>query len=165
MKKLIKNIYYIGSFYKRMGIDLIYKIAQKMKDKNFYLYGERKLDKIPTNIKSADLKIFNFIKYREVPGKLKKADVLIMPHALDFVGYNSNVKDDISKFTIPIKMFEYLASGVPVFSSNLNALKEILIHKKNSIIVKNNKVEDWVNSIRDLDNNYRLKKRYLLMLI
>ena len=60
MKKLIKNIYYIGSFYKGMGIDLIYKIAQKMKDKIFYLYGARKLDKIPTNIKSADLKILNF---------------------------------------------------------------------------------------------------------
>lgn len=159
-KKIIKNIYYIGSFYKGRGINLILEIAKKMKKKNFLLFGKRKDDEYFYN-KLSNVKIYNYIKYNKVPNILAKADLLLMPHSINFVGIGSKKTDNIANFTSPIKMFEYLASGAPLMSSNLHVLKEILKHRKNSIIVKNNKSNEWIKAIKELESNFSLQKRII----
>ena len=55
-------------------------------------------------------------------------------------------------------MFEYLASGTPIIASNLPVLKEILIHNENSLIVRNNFINNWVKSINLIDRNLSLRK-------
>jgi glycosyltransferase involved in cell wall biosynthesis len=81
-----------------------------------------------------------------------------MPYALKNISIDTK-KVDTSKFASPIKMFEYLASGKPLISSNLPVLKEILINKNNCLIAKNNSAEEWVKSINFLDRNTLLKKK------
>jgi glycosyltransferase involved in cell wall biosynthesis len=159
LKSKIKNIMYVGSFFTGRGIELILKIASILKNKNFLLYGKRKNDFINykyNNLKN--VKIFNLIKYNKVPSKLVNADLLLMPYALKNISIDMK-KVDTSKFASPIKMFEYLASGKPLISSNLPVLKEILINKNNCLIAKNNSAEEWVKSINLLDRNTLLKKR------
>ena len=57
-----------------------------------------------------------------------KADILLMPYSLNKVLTNSSgSSSNTAKYASPIKMFEYLASGRPILSSNLRVLKEILI--------------------------------------
>jgi len=157
-KKLIKNIYYIGSFYKGRGINLILEVAKIMKNKNFILFGKRKEDEKLYN-KPSNVEINNYIKYYKVPNILSKADLLLMPHSTHFVGIGSKKTDNIANFTSPIKMFEYLASGVPLMTSNLLVLKEILKHEENSFIVKNNTSSEWVKSIKELESNFLLQKK------
>ena len=55
-------------------------------------------------------------------------------------------------------MFEYLSTGIPIMSSNLPVLKEILQNKKNCIFVKSNKTKDWINNLEYLNQNYKLRK-------
>ena len=160
LKSKVKNIMYIGSFYKGRGIDLILNIAQKLKNKNFLLYGKRKNDVIDVNyIKLKNVKIFDLIKYSKVPLNLIKADILLMPYSLSGVSINSLGNDDTSKFASPIKMFEYLASGVPFISSDMSVLKEILLDKTNCIIAKDNSIEEWVKAIELLESNLILRKK------
>ena len=155
----IKNIYYIGSFYKGRGIELIIEIAKILKKINFILYGLRNNEisnfkNIPTNIK-----MFKFIKYSKVPKLLHKADLLLMPYSLDYVGISSNRKSiNIGNYTSPLKMFEYLASGTPLMASNLPVLKEILKNEHNSIIVKDNNPYNWADKIIKLQSNIKLRE-------
>jgi glycosyltransferase involved in cell wall biosynthesis len=159
IKKHIKNIYYIGSFYKGRGIEIIFKLAKFFANKNFFLYGHRD-EYIPNNIKNIkNIKIYKFIKYNEVPRVAENADLFLMPYSLKEVKMNSEGKiSNIAKYTSPIKMFEYLASGTPIVASNLPVLKEILIHNKNSLIVRNNSINNWVKSINLIDRNLSLRK-------
>lgn len=159
IKKRIINIYYIGSFYLGRGIDLIIDIAKTLPQFKFILVGKRREDKNYLNSALKNVIIKNFIPYHKVPNEIKNADILIMPYKLKNVLVNSKGrKTDISKFTSPIKMFEYLSTGIPIVSANLPVLKEILENKKNCIIVKSNKIEDWANNLQNLSKNYKLRK-------
>ena len=54
----------------------------------------------------------------EIPLYLKSADVLVLPNS---------AKEEISRlYTSPLKLFEYMASGVPIVSSDLPSIREVL---------------------------------------
>ena len=96
-------------------------------------------------------------------------DILTIP-------YTKNIKsagevDDISKYTSPLKLFDYLAVGKIIISSDLKVLREVINSKnaifvknfenifewkKNIIIAKNNKEKIFIMS----KNNFRLSKKY-----
>jgi glycosyltransferase involved in cell wall biosynthesis len=57
-------------------------------------------------------------------------------------------------------MFEYLASGTPIISSNLKVLREILKNKYNSILIKNfENLDEWTKAILSLSRNKKLMKK------
>ena len=66
---------------------------------------------------------------------------------------NINLADSIS----PLKMFDYLASGIIILASDLKVYKHILKHKKNSILIKNTKLENWQNWINEI---FKHKNKY-----
>ena len=157
IKKKVKNILYIGSFYKGRGIDLIFEIAKICKNYNFILIGNRS-DLKTKKIHQNNIKIFNHIKYWKVPVKIKKSDMLLMPYNPHFVQINSNNKStETSRFMSPLKMFEYLASGIPLISSNIKVLREILIDNYNCVLVKNYNPSSWAEKITSLDKRYKLR--------
>lgn len=64
--------------------------------------------------------------YKELPMYQKLADVLIVPNT---------GKSEISRFfTSPLKVFSYMASGVPIVASDLPSIREIL-NNQNSVLV------------------------------
>jgi glycosyltransferase involved in cell wall biosynthesis len=148
--KKIENFYYTGSFFKGKGIELIIKISKIFTNKNFYIYGNKKFlekKKLPKNILA-----YNYVAYSKIPKILNNADVLLMPYSAN-VFYNSNAKDNIGRFHSPLKMFDYLASGKLILSSNQKVLKEILVDKSNCILVKKNNIKYWVIAIKYAINN------------
>ena len=157
LKKKIKNIYYIGSFYKGRGIEVIKKLSILSSSYNFFLYGKRneKIKYFPKNVK-----IFSFQKYKSILKIIKKADVLLMPYQSKVSINAENYNDDISKFISPLKMFEYLGTGTPIISSGLKVLKEVLIHKKNAYLVtKHENPYSWKKALDDVSKDIRLRKR------
>ena len=49
-----------------------------------------------------------------------------------------------------MKMFEYMATKNPIISSNLPALREVLINGENAILVQCDNVLDWENAIKNI---------------
>ena len=84
-----------------------------------------------------------------------KMDILTIP-------YTKNIKsagevDDISEYTSPLKLFDYLAVGKIIISSDLKVLREI-INSKNALFVKNfENIYEWRKSIAIIKNN-KIKK-------
>jgi glycosyltransferase involved in cell wall biosynthesis len=75
-----------------------------------------------------------------------------MPYSAN-VYYNSSLNDNIGKFHSPLKMFEYLASGKLIISSNHNVLKEILKNNINCLMPKNNNLISWKKVIIYAEKN------------
>jgi glycosyltransferase involved in cell wall biosynthesis len=168
-KKL--NIGYFGSLYKSRGLDLIIKLAMIDPKNNYYIYGNKKQVKFSISKKVEKNLYFNdYVPYKSISKILLNMDLLLMP-------YTSSITvagdvGDITKYTSPLKLFDYLCVGRPIMCSNFDVLKEVITHNKNAIFVKNFKnVYAWKKEITKLinkpekmkiisKNNYQLSKKY-----
>jgi glycosyltransferase involved in cell wall biosynthesis len=59
---------------------------------------------------------------------------------------------DIARYLSPMKLFEYLACGRPILSSDLPVLREVL-NPKNAVLLPPDEIEAWVAAIRELRHN------------
>ena len=172
-KKFFK-IGYLGTLYESRGSNLIYNLAKIDKKNQYYLYGDLKKLK---NYKKYDLiknlNLYDWVPYKEISKILSKMDILLMP-------YVSSIKvagdvGDISKFTSPLKLFDYLTAGKIILCSDFHVLKEAIKDKQNAIFIKNYKnVFSWKSEIQKLKNqpykqliisknNHKLSKKYSLI--
>ena len=156
IKKKIKNIYYLGSFYKGRGVEMIKRLALISPNYNFYLYGLR-----DEKIRSLrNFKVFPIVSYKKTLKIISNADLLLMPYQSKISINSINFKDDISNYTSPLKMFEYLASGIPIISSNLKVLREKLVNRSNSILIKDySNPLAWKKAINELSNSFYLREK------
>ena len=108
------RIIYIGTISSWFDKDLIKFCAFQNPKLNFIVIG-------PSSINMSDLKsykniyILGGIPYDEVPSYLINSDVGIIPLRID----------NLSRSINPVKLYEYLAAGLPVVSSFFEDLKEL----------------------------------------
>jgi len=168
------RIGYFGSLFQSRGFNLIKNLAKIDKKNKYYLYGD--LNKIKNykykNI-NKNLYINGYIPYKDIANELKKMDILLMPY-VSAITVAGDV-GDITKFTSPLKLFDYLSVGKIIICSDINVLKEIIKDKKNAIFIKNyTNVFSWKKEIQKLKNqphkqfiisknNYNLSKKYSLV--
>jgi glycosyltransferase involved in cell wall biosynthesis len=66
--------------------------------------------------------VVGFKKHQEIAAYLTSADALVIPNS---------AKEHISKYnTSPLKLFEYMASGVPIVASDLPSMREVIGEKE-----------------------------------
>ena len=172
-KKKFFKIGYFGSLYKSRGLDLIRRLAKIDNKNEYYLYGNfDKLNnfKFKNSIKNLHLK--NYVPYKDIPKNLSKMDILLMPYVSSITAAGD--VGDNTKFTSPLKLFDYLSVGKIILCSDFQVLKEVIDDKKNAIFIKNFKnIFSWKNEIHRLSNqpqkqyimcrnNYKLSKKYSL---
>ena len=156
IKKKKNSIIYIGSFFKGKGLETIYSIAKYMPDVAFDLYGDSNVIN-KSKFKIRNLNFLGHIKYNMIPKVLAKYDYAIMPYGGNISVRSSNL--DVSKTMSPLKMFDYLASKKIIFASDLDVYKHILKNNYNSILIKNNSINNWVKTIKKTKNNKILKQK------
>ena len=158
VKKIKKTCVYVGSFYPGKGCEIIFNIAKELEDVYFHLYGDKQFlinCDIPKNVK-----IFNYIKYKDIPKTLLKYDIALMPYGNWISGRLKNI--NLIKSMSPLKMFDYLASSNIILASDLKIYKHILKHKYNSILIDNLNINEWViwiNKIFMARNKFNYIKR------
>ena len=88
-------------------------------------------------------------------------DILLMPSSKKIIKATGGV-GNLSKFTSPLKLFDYLASGKLIISSKLNVLNDIIKNNVNCIMIENLKLINWLKEINyiflNLKKINRLKK-------
>ena len=147
------KIGYFGSISPSKGIHTLIRLSKIDPDNDYYIYGGKKeeilkLKRINTN-KNLFLKAN--IPYAQLSKTMVEMDLLTIPYTE--VIKSSGEVDDISKYTSPLKLFDYLAVGKMIISSDLKVLREV-ISSKNALFVQNNEnIYEWKKNIIQAKNN------------
>jgi glycosyltransferase involved in cell wall biosynthesis len=147
---------YTGHLYPGRGVDHILKIAALLPDMTFLVAGGNPEDVTRYREHAASLQnvIFTgFIPNVDLPKYQAACDVLLMPYQQKIEASSGG---DIAAYLSPMKLFEYLASGKAVLSSDLPVLREIL-HEENAILLPPNEVNDWVDALLLLQSSSDLR--------
>lgn len=147
------QIGYTGHLYKGKGIEIIYEIANRLPSIDFHVVGGSTQDIEYWKSRRAPFNIYfhGFVTPGEVNRFLNMFDILLLPNAQKVSVYGGT--GDIGKWTSPLKMFEYMASGKPIIASALPVLEEVLKDEINCLLVKPHIIDDWIFAIRRLQDN------------
>ncbi|MEK9183035.1 MAG: glycosyltransferase family 4 protein [Patescibacteria group bacterium] len=149
---LNKNIVlYTGHLYKWKGVRILLQAARNFQDISFVFVGGTKEDlksfRADTQYSISNIQIIGHRPHAEIPYWLKAADVLVLP--------NSAAEKISSHYTSPMKLFEYMASGVPIVASDLPSIREIL-NEQNAVLVRPDDPADLARGIEVVLKNKEL---------
>ena len=140
---------YVGHLYKGRGIKLIISLAQLLPEIEFLVVGgeDRTVAEYVDRVAIQGLENIRFVGFidnSELPLYLAACDILLMPYQRKVAvsGWT-----DTSKWMSPIKMFEYMATGRLIISSDFPVLREIL-SDRNSILCQPADVNSWRRAIK-----------------
>jgi glycosyltransferase involved in cell wall biosynthesis len=150
---------YTGHLYPGRGAELILEIAAQLTDVDFLLVGGEPTDVTRIQGESETRGINNitltgFIPNAELPRYQAACNILLMPYQKQVAASSGG---DISHFLSPMKVFEYLACGRVILSSDLPVLRELL-NEQNAVLLPPEKADAWVNAIQDIRGDPQKKK-------
>jgi glycosyltransferase involved in cell wall biosynthesis len=114
-------ILYTGHLYEKKGAHILAEVAKLLPTVRVAFVGGtekhiRDFKKRYGEIKN--IKIVGHVPRTRIPKLLRAANVLVLP--------NSAKTEDSRELTSPMKLFEYMASGVPMVVSDVPAIREVL---------------------------------------
>lgn len=143
--KFEKNIFcYIGTLYKTRGIEEIVKAIEKV-DANLIIAGKFYDESYEKYVKS--LEGWKKVDFRGFVGKDEVLDIL----ENSIAGFVTLYPTPSYIEAYPVKMFEYMASGIGVISSNFPLYKRIL--EGNGILVDPLDVDEIASTMNFFINN------------
>jgi glycosyltransferase involved in cell wall biosynthesis len=129
---------YFGKLIDCKGRQLVTELVAMAPEIEFYIYTPS-----PAQLKSANLKACEYLEHSQVYTAMKRMNFLLLPvvpqdHPRDF-----------SKYTSPLKLFEYMSAGGVIVASDIPVLRELLVHGQTAFLVDNNPA-DWLKAMKAL---------------
>jgi glycosyltransferase involved in cell wall biosynthesis len=126
---------YAGHLYPWKGVDVLLDALARVSDVSAVIVGGHDAEGDRGRLESLAARLgighrVTFTGHRppsEVPALLRHATILALP----------NPESPIStRFTSPLKLFEYMAAGRAIVASDLPAIREVLQHERNALLVR-----------------------------
>jgi len=138
---------YFGHLYPGRGIEIIEAMAEARPGVLFLVFGGNDADvaqRRGVNTLS-NLFFIGHLPHAVARQVMVVADILLMPYqdsvSIGVAGH------DTARWMSPMKMFEYLAAGVPIISSSLPVLCEVLEDERNALLVHPSDPDAWVSAL------------------
>jgi glycosyltransferase involved in cell wall biosynthesis len=142
---------YTGHLYPGRGIGLLMELAKRFPQVNFLWVGGRTGDNAEWKGRLQDAGVSNvtltgFVENRKMPLYQAASDVLLMPYERAIAGSGGG---NSASYASPMKMFEYLACGRAILSSDLPVIREVL-NEANAVLLPPEELEAWAQALRSL---------------
>jgi len=144
-----------GHLYAGRGVELFIQLATAFQQQGvrFVWVGGRPADiemwQAQTKTVS-NLTFYGFVSNSLLPVYQAAADVLVMPYGHD-IGISSGAGHS-AQVSSPMKMFEYLATGRAIVTSDLPVFHEVL-NENNAVFCHPEKLPAWVGALQALLDN------------
>ena len=138
---------YVGHLYDGRGVELLIEVAKRLPNVDFALVGgrERELARWRSRVTPENVVFHGFVPPGRLPALYASFDILLMPYQRS-VAVRSGLSDT-ARWMSPMKMFEYLATGKAIVSSDLPVLREVLEHGANALLVDPEDAAAWAEAI------------------
>lgn len=154
LRSTVVKIGVIGRLVEKKGIDLLVNAVAILKQQRLlvklFIAGngpiQEKLVNLTNNLglSESDVQFLNAIPHAEVPDFIRSLDIFILPCRED-------EKGDIDG--IPVVLMEAMLSGVPVVTTELSGIPELVVNKETGILIEQNNTEELVRAILSLIND------------
>ena len=119
---------YTGHLYPGRGAELLLSLAQRFPQLNFLWVGGRPPDVEYWRARihemgQTNVHLTGFVANQRIPLYQAAADILLMPYEQVITGSSGGNTAEVCS---PMKMFEYMAAGRAILSSDLPVLREVL---------------------------------------
>jgi len=150
---------YSGGFYEGRGLSTLKELAQRFPDVQFIWVGGREdvVFKWEEDLEKEgiyNILLTGFIDNNQLPLYQMAADILLMPYGKMVAGSSGG---DIAGVSSPMKMFEYMASGRVILTSDILVLREVL-NEKNAAFYIPEDIDDLVKKFTELMNNESMRE-------
>lgn len=150
---------YFGHLYPGRGIEIVEAIAAARKDCLFLVYGGTETDiavRRASN-RQANLAFMGHVPHPVARDLMRMVDILLMPYQESVsIGVTGH---DTARWMSPMKMFEYLGAGVPIISSDLPVLREVLLDGENCLLARPSDIDSWLAALDRIAGNPELAAR------
>lgn len=150
---------YAGHLYRGKGIGIILGLATRCPQISFLVMGGQP-DAV-TDLRSQvglrglkNVHLQGFVPNSELPMYLAACDVLLLPVQPVVSGSGGG---NIARWTSPMKMFEYMASGRLIIASDLPVLREVL-NEDNALLCEPDVLECWRRGLERTTTNASWKQ-------
>ena len=143
------HIVYAGRYCERKGV---YDLLAAFEKANFNnsvhldLFGDREVEKVREvagkSSKKHLITVYGWIEHSEYIEKLPKYDFLVLPSYAE---------------VFPMSILESMGFGIPVISTYVGGIPEIIENKKNGILFNASNIDELVNALEKLANNLDLR--------
>jgi glycosyltransferase involved in cell wall biosynthesis len=139
-----------GHLYAGRGVELFLGLAKVIPEAQFVWAGGKPEDVTKWKAQSAqqtNVTFIGFVPNNRLPLYQAAADILLMPYGKQ-IGISSGGGNSAS-ISSPMKMFEYLAAGRAIISSDLPVFREVL-NDRNAVFCPPDDIPAWTAAVRGL---------------
>jgi glycosyltransferase involved in cell wall biosynthesis len=150
---------YVGGFYHGRGLALLAKVARRMPGCSFHLVGGTR-DRLRSLIGEKppqNMICHGYLPHASLGEMYQRFDVLVMPFERRIAVAGGRI--DTARWASPLKMFEYMAAGKAIASSDLPVLREVLEHERNALMLSPEDPDAWVAALDRLLGDAALRGR------
>jgi glycosyltransferase involved in cell wall biosynthesis len=149
---------YFGSLVAGRGVEMICELAQRLADAEFLMLGGNPEEVEAWKAQTAarkNIRWLGHVPHAEVPLYQAACDVLLMPYQREVTIRN---KGNTAEIMSPMKLFEYMAAGRAILSSDLPALR-VMLHDENSVLLPPDDPAAWAEALAKIRRNAVKRKR------
>ena len=158
-RKKALQVGYVGNLFPGKGMEIVSRLCPILPEIDFHIVGgtEEDISFWKGRIASPNIFFHGYISQNRLTGYINTLDICLLPNQKEVLtfGYQKGVSPNISAYTSPLKMFEYMAHGKVVVASDLPVLREVL-NENNAVLVDHDNVDEWKSALVSLkDDNLR----------
>ncbi len=151
---------YTGHFYSGRGMGLMFELARALPEVNFLWVGGEAPDVTlwESRLRAEGFKnitLTGFVPNQDVPLYQAASDVLLMPYGRHIAGSGGG---DSAEIASPMKMFEYMAAGRAIISSDLPVIHEVL-DKNMAIFCNPEDLDAWQTALMSLKEDSQRREK------
>ncbi len=159
------HVGYIGSLYEGKGMEIILPLARLCPWATFHIVGGSPEEVAQWKYRAVDaqgtplpsMHFYGFVPHRLTALFRSLFDVALIPSQPRIRNVSGNI--DEGEHVSPLKVFEYMASGLPILASDIGALREILQHRETALLIAPHDPLQWRDALAFLRDHPEERRR------